>query len=45
VGGAPVGGGRGLPLARSLVEGEGGRLTADTPAGGGARLCVVLPTA
>ncbi len=34
--------GRGLPLARALIEGEGGRLVIDAPETG-ARVCLVLP--
>jgi signal transduction histidine kinase len=38
----PLRGGRGLPLARSLIEGEGGRLVAERAAGR-TRVCLVLP--
>ena len=41
----PLTGGRGLVLARALVEGENGRLTADEDAAGRVRLCLVLPVA
>ena len=40
----PLTGGRGLVLARSLVEGEGGRLVVGST-GSGTRACIVLPTA
>lgn len=40
---APVQGGRGLVLARSLVEGEGGRLLLERTDAGGTRACLVLP--
>lgn len=41
-GGRPVHGGRGLPLARDLVESEGGRLVLGTD-GGGTSATIVLP--
>lgn len=41
-GGLPVHGGRGLPLARDLVEAEGGRLVLGTD-GGGTSATIVLP--
>jgi signal transduction histidine kinase len=37
----PLEGGRGLPLARSLIAGEGGRITSER--GDGFRVCLVLP--
>ncbi len=40
----PLTGGRGLGLARSLVEGEGGRLVLEGSAAG-TRACIVLPAA
>ena len=40
----PLTGGRGLVLARSLVEGEGGRLVVGST-GSGTRACIVLPVA
>ena len=37
------GAGLGLAIARGLVEAQGGRIWAESPAGGGARVCFTLP--
>ncbi len=37
------GAGLGLAIARGLIEAQGGRIWAETPAGGGARVSFVLP--
>ena len=37
------GGGLGLAIARGLIEAQRGRIWAEQPAGGGARICVSLP--
>ncbi|WP_339109741.1 PhnD/SsuA/transferrin family substrate-binding protein [Thioclava sp. GXIMD4216] len=35
--------GLGLPICRTIIESHGGRLWAETAAGGGVRMCFVLP--
>ena len=41
----PEGLGVGLAICRSIAERHGGRLTADTPPGGGFRMTLTLPAA
>lgn len=41
----PGGTGLGLPLARAVIEAHGGRVTASSPPGGGARFEIRLPSA
>jgi signal transduction histidine kinase len=36
--------GLGLAIARGLMEAQGGRIWAERPAGGGARVCLMLPS-
>lgn len=37
--------GLGMPICRTIVEGHGGRIWAESPAGGGAAFCLSLPAA